>query len=67
MTSINEHILEYVSAEVVRLRIANAELLEALEMLAADVRDYPAWQRPCAALDKADAILAKAKGNGAGT
>ena len=39
---------------------AAPDLLEALQLLAADVKDYPAWQRPCHALDKALAAIAKA-------
>lgn len=36
-------------------------LAAALIALSLDVRDYPAWQRPCHALDLADAALAAAK------
>ncbi len=43
-----------------RLCTAAPDLLEALQLLAADVKDYPAWQRPCHALDKALAAIAKA-------
>jgi len=39
-------------------------LTKALGALALDVRDYPAWQRPCHALDTADAALAAAKTEG---
>lgn len=42
---------------------AAPELYEALQMLALDVQDYAAWQRPCAALDNARAALAKARGD----
>lgn len=34
---------------------------EALRLLVADVADYPAWQRPCHALDAARAALLKAQ------
>ena len=39
---------------------AAPDLYEALELLVADVADYEAWQRPCHALDKARAALARA-------
>ena len=39
----------------------NAELLAALQLLVDDVAGYPAWERPCHALDKAVALLAKVK------
>lgn len=45
-----------------RLCAAAPEMLEALQMLAADVKQYEAWQRPCFALDKALAAIAKAEG-----
>lgn len=41
---------------------AAPDMLEALQMLAADVKQYEAWQRPCLALDKALAAIAKAEG-----
>jgi len=41
---------------------AAPELLEALKLLLADVADYPAWQRPCHAVDVAQAAIAKAEG-----
>jgi hypothetical protein len=40
---------------------AAPELLHALKLLAADVGQYEAWERPCAALDLAHAALAKAE------
>jgi len=45
-----------------RLIAAAPELLEAMKLLIADVADYPAWQRPCHALDVARAAIAKAEG-----
>jgi hypothetical protein len=45
-----------------KLIAAAPELLEALRLLLADVADYPAWQRPCLAVDKANAAIAKAIG-----
>lgn len=36
-------------------------LTDALERLLLDVKDYPAWQRPCDAVDKAEALLAQIK------
>lgn len=45
-----------------RLIAAAPELYEALTLLLADVQDYPAWQRPCHAVDAAKAALAKARG-----
>ena len=45
-----------------KLIAAAPELLEALRLLLADVADYPAWQRPCLAVDKANAAVAKATG-----
>lgn len=46
-----------------RLIAAAPDLYEALRLLVADVADYPAWQRPCHALDAARAALAKAVPN----
>ena len=43
-----------------RLISAAPDLLEALNLLVADVQDYPAWQRPCLAVDVARAAIAKA-------
>lgn len=37
-------------------------LLEALKLLVADVADYPAWQRPCHALDVAQRTIATVEG-----
>ena len=46
---------------------ARAEAAEkALALLVADVADYPAWQRPCHALDVARAHLAKHAGGNNG-
>lgn len=36
---------------------AAEQMAKALECLVTDVADYPAWQRPCAALDNARAAL----------
>lgn len=36
------------------------DLLSALKLLVADVADYEAWQRPCHALDVANAAIARA-------
>jgi len=33
-------------------------LVEALARLVADVQDYPAWERPCFAVDEANKALA---------
>ncbi len=44
------------------LIVAAPELYEALSLLLADAADYPAWQRPCLAVDRARAALAKARG-----
>jgi hypothetical protein len=44
-------------AERDALLAENKELRAALESLVNDVQDYPAWQRPCYALDKARAAL----------
>lgn len=44
----------------VKAQLQASVLLEALKLLRADVADYPAWQRPCHALDVADAAIAKA-------
>lgn len=44
-----------------RLIASAPELFEALELLLKDVADYPAWQRPCHAVDVATAALAKAR------
>lgn len=41
---------------------AAPDLYEALELLLNDVEHYPAWQRPCHAVDSARAALAKARG-----
>lgn len=46
-----------------RLIAAAPDLYEALDRLVADVADYPAWQRPCFALDEARAALASARGD----
>lgn len=45
-----------------RLIAAAPDLYAALRLLVADVADYPAWQRPCRALDLAQAAIAKAAG-----
>lgn len=45
-----------------RLIAAAPDLLAALKLLVADVADYEAWERPCHALDKARAVIAKAEG-----
>lgn len=47
---------------VAHLFAASPSLYAALERLVLDVADYPAWQRPCAALDEARAALAQARG-----
>lgn len=48
-------------------RLKRAEAAEkALALLVADVADYPAWQRPCHALDVARAHLAKHAGGNNG-
>ncbi|GBQ23028.1 hypothetical protein AA12717_1367 [Gluconacetobacter sacchari DSM 12717] len=39
------------------LRAENERLREALELLVADCKQYPAWERPCFALDVAEAGL----------
>lgn len=50
-------------AEANATLIASAPaLVEALEALVEDVARYPAWERPCAALDAARAALSLAKG-----
>lgn len=41
---------------------ASPELYAALDLLVKDIADYEAWQRPCHALDVAQAALAKARG-----
>jgi len=38
-----------------------SDLIAALKLLVADVQEYPAWERPCHALDVAEAALAKAE------
>jgi hypothetical protein len=48
--------------EIVRLQMVASVLVEALKLLVADVADYPAWQRPCHALDVARQALATALG-----
>lgn len=47
-------------ADVPTTSSVNDRILAALKMLVADVQDYPAWERPCYALDVAKAALAKA-------
>jgi hypothetical protein len=44
---------------LVELLNAHKDMHEALSLLVADVADYPAWQRPCHALDVALAALPK--------
>ena len=41
------------------------QCVAALKLLAADVQDYPAWQRKCHALDVARAAIARATGEAA--
>lgn len=41
---------------------AGSDLLGALKLLVADAADYPAWARPCHAIDVAEAAIAKAEG-----
>ena len=48
--------------EDANLIAAAPDMEAALTMLLRDVQDYPAWQRPCAAVDRAKAALAKARG-----
>ena len=38
------------------------DLAGALALLVSDVQDYEPWQRPCYALDKARAVLARLEG-----
>lgn len=45
-----------------RLIAAAPELLKALESLVLDVQAYPAWERPCHAVDVARAAIQKARG-----
>lgn len=45
-----------------RLIAAAPDLLAALKLLVSDVADYEAWQRPCHALDVANAAISKAEG-----
>ena len=45
-------------AEALRLRKQVDALVEALARLVADVQDYPAWERPCFAVDEALRVLA---------
>lgn len=47
---------EYVTITTTELSALIAAA-EALETLTLDVQDYPAWERPCYALDKARAAL----------
>jgi len=53
----------HLADEIVRLKRDLAEAVAVLELLVADVQDYEAWQRPCYAVDRANAVLAKLKGN----
>lgn len=41
---------------------AAPDLYAALESLVQDVASYPAWERPCAAVENANAALCKARG-----
>lgn len=50
------------NAEIALSACRYHEMREALEALVADVAQYEAWQRPCAALDSATAALSKARG-----
>ncbi len=68
-----EHVWDEYDCDPARLVYSDADahliaaapdLAEALRLLLADVEDYPAWQRPCHAVDVALAALAKAKGEG---
>lgn len=52
----------YMSVHDARLIAAAPEMYEALRLLVADVQDYPAWNRPCHAVDVARAAIAKAEG-----
>lgn len=45
-----------------RLIAAAPDMLAALKLLVEDVRGYAAWDRPCHALDVAEAALSKAEG-----
>ena len=47
--------------EIVRAVNSHDALVEALELLVADVAGYEAWERPCHALDVARAALAAAR------
>lgn len=44
-----------------RLIAAAPDVLSALKLLLADVKDYEPWQRPCHAVDVAEAAIAKAE------
>jgi len=44
-----------------REALRSSLLLEALKALVADVADYPAWQRPCLALERAEAAIRQAE------
>lgn len=57
--------VSYVSNETTanaRLIAAAPDLLAALELLVSDCADYPAWERPCMAVDHARAAIRKARG-----
>lgn len=41
---------------------AAPDLLQVLKRFVADAADYPAWQRPCAVVEEAEATIAKAEG-----
>ena len=44
------------------VRDAAPELLAALKNLVANVLEYPAWERPCHAVDVAEIVIARAEG-----
>lgn len=53
--------LTYAESDGVREAMLSSLLLEALKGLTRDVQDYPAWARPCLALDNALAAIATAE------